>query len=187
MLRQRFANQQVLQMDGRATFALTPVTEQPMMRPCRRTPRYHFGPILLSLTSSKPAAENHCMNKLYQQPCSTVRSAVLCCSTCSPTLRCVRCSMNLSMKSVKAQIDLGWVRRYGVWCSKTGSGKGRSICYQGEGGLSRTSRYSCSVGNSIQASAKKLDSQKVGCTGPIMHANPPFFSTRYASLHGAPP
>lgn len=37
----------------------TPVTEQPMIKPCRRTPRYHFGPILFSLTSLKPAFWNH--------------------------------------------------------------------------------------------------------------------------------
>lgn len=39
----------------------TPVTEQPMIKPCRRTPRYHFGPILFSLTSLKPAFSNHSM------------------------------------------------------------------------------------------------------------------------------
>lgn len=39
----------------------TPVTEQPMIRPCLRTPRYHFGPILFSLTSLKPAFWNHSM------------------------------------------------------------------------------------------------------------------------------
>jgi hypothetical protein len=37
----------------------TPVTEQPMIKPCRRTPRYHFGPILFSFTSLKPAFSNH--------------------------------------------------------------------------------------------------------------------------------
>ena len=37
-----------------------PVTEQPMMRPWRRTPRYHCGPMRFSCTSSKPAAVNHC-------------------------------------------------------------------------------------------------------------------------------
>lgn len=37
----------------------TPVTEQPMIKPWRRTPRYHFGPILLIFTSLKPAFSNH--------------------------------------------------------------------------------------------------------------------------------
>ena len=37
----------------------TPVTEHPMIRPCLRTPRYHFGPILFSLTSLNPAFLNH--------------------------------------------------------------------------------------------------------------------------------
>ena len=37
-----------------------------MMRPCRRTPRYHLGPILLSLTSSNPAAANHCTRQSGQ-------------------------------------------------------------------------------------------------------------------------
>mmetsp|Transcript_9291 Transcript_9291/g.23560 ORF Transcript_9291/g.23560 Transcript_9291/m.23560 type:complete len:221 (+) Transcript_9291:120-782(+) len=40
---------------------LVPVTEQPMMRPCRRTPRYHLGPMRWILTSSKPALVNHSM------------------------------------------------------------------------------------------------------------------------------
>jgi len=35
-----------------------PVTEQPMIRPCLRTPRYHLGPILFSCTSWKPALVN---------------------------------------------------------------------------------------------------------------------------------
>lgn len=82
---------------------LTPVTEQPMMRPWRRTPRYHFGPILFNLISLKPAFLNHSM-------------------------------------------------------------------------------YSSSLGNNIHISAKKRDSQKVGYTGPMIQANPPSFSTRYASL-----
>jgi hypothetical protein len=43
------------------TLRLMPVTEHPMIRPCRRTPRYHFGPIRVIFTSSKPAAANHCM------------------------------------------------------------------------------------------------------------------------------
>ncbi len=34
-------------------------------------------------------------------------------------------------------------------------------------------------------SAKKRDSQKVGWTGPIMHARPPSLTTRYASLRPA--
>lgn len=38
---------------------LTPVTEQPIIKPWRRTPRYHFGPILFSWTSSNPAFWNH--------------------------------------------------------------------------------------------------------------------------------
>ena len=44
----------------RCTLGLMPVTEQPMMRPWRRTPRYHFGPIRLIFTSLKPAFWNHC-------------------------------------------------------------------------------------------------------------------------------
>lgn len=47
-----------------------------------------------------------------------------------------------------------------------------------------TSVYSSSVGNSIQTSAKKRDSQNVGCTGPITHARPPGFVTRYACHTG---
>ena len=43
-----------------STFGLTPVTEQPMMRPCRRTPRYHVGPMRFILTSANPALVNHC-------------------------------------------------------------------------------------------------------------------------------
>ena len=43
-----------------------------------------------------------------------------------------------------------------------------------------TSVYSSSVGKSIQASANRRDSQKVGCTGPIKHATPPSLIT----LHG---
>ena len=39
---------------------LVAVTEQPMMRPWRRTPRYHEGPMRFSCTSVKPAAVNHC-------------------------------------------------------------------------------------------------------------------------------
>jgi len=46
--------------DGPRTFGLMPVTEQPMMRPWRRTPRYHFGPMRLIFTSVKPAFLNHC-------------------------------------------------------------------------------------------------------------------------------
>ena len=42
------------------TCALTPVTEHPMMRPCRLTPRYQLGPMRLIFTSWKPAALNHC-------------------------------------------------------------------------------------------------------------------------------
>ena len=40
-----------------------------------------------------------------------------------------------------------------------------------------TLKYSSSVGNSIQASAKSLESQNVGCTGPMRQARPPFFTT----------
>ena len=42
---------------------------------------------------------------------------------------------------------------------------------------SLTFLYSSSVGNSIQASAKNLDSQKVGWTGPIRQASPPALVT----------
>lgn len=42
------------------TCCFTPVTEQPMMRPCRRTPRYHLGPMRLIWTSENPALVNHC-------------------------------------------------------------------------------------------------------------------------------
>lgn len=86
----------------RRTWDLWPVTEQPMMRPWRRTPRYHLGPMRVIFTSSKPAAVNQSM-------------------------------------------------------------------------------YSCSVGNSIHASAKKREMGKVGCTGPMRHASPPGLITRYAS------
>ena len=37
--------------------------------------------------------------------------------------------------------------------------------------------YSSSVGNSIQASANRRDSQNVGCTGPIKQARPPSLRT----------
>ena len=40
-----------------------------------------------------------------------------------------------------------------------------------------TVMYSSSVGNSIQQSAKKRDSQKVGCTGPMRQARPPCLTT----------
>lgn len=80
----------------------TAVTEQPMMSPCRRTPRYQLGPTLFNLISSNPAFLNH-------------------------------------------------------------------------------SIYSSSLGKSIHTSAMILDSQNVGYTGPITHAIPPGFSTRYAS------
>lgn len=39
---------------------LRAVTEQPMMRPWRRTPRYQEGPMRFSWMSVKPAAVNHC-------------------------------------------------------------------------------------------------------------------------------
>lgn len=42
-------------------YGLTPVTEQPIIKPCRRTPRYHFGPILFNLISVNPAFLNHSM------------------------------------------------------------------------------------------------------------------------------
>lgn len=42
------------------TLGLVPVTEQPMMRPWRRTPRYQLGPMRLIFTSWKPAFVNHC-------------------------------------------------------------------------------------------------------------------------------
>ena len=74
-----------------------------MIKPWRRTPRYHFGPILLICTSLNPAFVNHSM-------------------------------------------------------------------------------YSSSFGKSIHMSAKKRDNQYVGYTGPIKHAFPPIFRTRYASL-----
>ncbi|MFS7930708.1 hypothetical protein Hanom_Chr04g00347481 [Helianthus anomalus] len=74
-----------------------------MIKPWRRTPRYHFGPILLIFTSLNPAFVNHSM-------------------------------------------------------------------------------YSSSFGKSIHTSAKKRDNQYVGYTGPITHAFPPIFRTRYASL-----
>ena len=45
-----------------------------------------------------------------------------------------------------------------------------------------TSLYSASVGKSIQTSAKNLESQNVGWTGPMRQAKPPLFTTRYASL-----
>lgn len=48
--------------------------------------------------------------------------------------------------------------------------------------FSNHSIYSSSFGNSIHTSAKKRDNQKVGYTGPIKHAFPPSFNTRYASL-----
>ena len=38
---------------------LRAVTEQPMMRPWRRTPRYHCGPMRFSWMSVNPAAVNH--------------------------------------------------------------------------------------------------------------------------------
>lgn len=44
------------------------------------------------------------------------------------------------------------------------------------------SRYSSSLGKFIHMSAKNLDNQKVGYTGPMIHALPPIFSTLYASL-----
>lgn len=40
-------------------YGFTPVTEHPMIRPWRRTPRYHFGPILFNWTSLNPAFVNH--------------------------------------------------------------------------------------------------------------------------------
>ena len=40
-----------------------------------------------------------------------------------------------------------------------------------------TWKYSSSVGNSIQASAKSLESQNVGWTGPIRQARPPLLTT----------
>lgn len=49
----------------------------------------------------------------------------------------------------------------------------------------RTSVYSSSVGNSIQASAKNRDSQKVGCTGPIKHARPPSLITLHRQHEGS--
>lgn len=39
----------------------TPVTEHPIIRPCRRTPRYHFGPIRFSCTFLNPTFSNHSM------------------------------------------------------------------------------------------------------------------------------
>ena len=33
-----------------------------MMRPCRRTPRYHVGPMRFILTSANPALVNHCIH-----------------------------------------------------------------------------------------------------------------------------
>ena len=59
--------------DEWGTCDLTPVTEQPMIRPCRRTPLYQLGPMRLIFTSLKPAALNHCTT-LRQ-----VRAAVLGC------------------------------------------------------------------------------------------------------------
>lgn len=47
-----------ISLEGPEAF-FTPVTLQPIIRPCRLTPRYHFGPILLIFTSSKPALSNH--------------------------------------------------------------------------------------------------------------------------------
>lgn len=49
------------------TLLFLPVTEQPMIRPCRRTPRYHLGPIRLIFTSSKPAFSNHCRMSTLKQ------------------------------------------------------------------------------------------------------------------------
>ena len=46
---------------------LVAVTEQPMMRPWRRTPRYHCGPMRFSCTSVNPAAVNHCRQAASQQ------------------------------------------------------------------------------------------------------------------------
>ena len=56
----------------------------------------------------------------------------------------------------------------------------QALCSHAE--QARTVRYSSSVGNSIQQSAKKRDSQKVGCTGPMRQARPPGLVTLYASL-----
>mmetsp|Transcript_13895 Transcript_13895/g.31812 ORF Transcript_13895/g.31812 Transcript_13895/m.31812 type:complete len:212 (-) Transcript_13895:382-1017(-) len=44
-----------------ALSGLMPVTEQPMMSPCLRQPRYHFGPMRCILTQMNPAASNHLM------------------------------------------------------------------------------------------------------------------------------
>lgn len=46
-----------------STCGFTPVTEQPMMSPCRRTPRYHLGPIRViwfqATSSNMYTAPNH--------------------------------------------------------------------------------------------------------------------------------
>ena len=56
------------------TRGFTPVTEQPMMRPCRRTPRYHLGPMRLMRTLLKPALVNHCR---HRGACHALRSTTV--------------------------------------------------------------------------------------------------------------
>jgi hypothetical protein len=51
-----------------------------------------------------------------------------------------------------------------------------SMAERGAGGAAMQVRAAA-----LLTSAKKRESQKVGCTGPIMHATPPSLTTRYAS------
>ena len=108
------------------TLGLTPVTEQPMISPWRRTPRYQEGPMRCSFTSVKPAAANHCR---VEDNRPELQRAVPPRTQDSGAAYSCRCPL-------------------------------------------LTSRYSCSVGNSIHASAKKRETGCVGCTGPDSRGEP---------------
>lgn len=121
------------------------------MSPCLRTPLYHLGPMRWILTSSKPA-------------CVVAEETFLPTTSCAD-VRCL-CGQTLRAQCWEHQAcDV-------VTMPRAAQRRRCHACLRG-GTLVNQSRYSCSVGNSIQTSAKNLETGWVGCTGPIRHAVPP--------------
>ena len=176
-----------------------------MISPCRRTPRYHLGPMRLIFTSAKPAFVNHCRHR-------RLSLAATCPLRLYVTLHHLSCIKE--RPSAESQRDTADTSRP---ISKLGGAQGHSpssaspdaghcgnlfragppqmhiscifccaaptLDHHWLTGKGRTSVYSSSVGKSIQASANRRDSQKVGCTGPIKQARPPSLITLHAQ-HG---
>lgn len=148
------------------TCGFTPVTEQPMMRPCRRTPLYHLGPMRVICTSLNPARVNHCMYS------SSVGN-----------------SIQQSAKNLRTAEWPGDGRRGRGGGGRVNEGEPYTRVLRAQAQLQVDGRSeamnptdSTSAHTINSNTSTHLDTGCVGCTGPMMQATPPGFVTLYASV-----